>query len=175
MSKFGDMVRNGREKLGISQRILSFRTGVSNAEISRIESGVRKGPSLDTITKLCRFFEDMNVDFKLADAVKAVLDDSSEICTDEQVPNFGEKELIFFEDIDHDEACKNSEEASGKERPLAFEMTIYADNEDFPITLSGTEWSYSGNTLFIFDRKDRVKASFMLENIIGHSIRYLED
>ena len=165
MSKFGDMVRNGREKLCISQRLLSFRTGVSNAEISRIEGGVRKNPSLDTITKLCRFFEDMNVDFKLADAVKAVLDDSSEICTDERFPNF----------FNYDEACKNSEEVFGKERPLAFEMTIYADNEEFPITLSGSEWSYSGNTLFIFDRKDRVKASFMLDNIIGYSIRYLED
>lgn len=178
MSKFGDMVRNGREKLGISQRILSFRTGVSNAEISRIEGGVRKNPSLDTITKLCRFFEDMNVDFKLADAVKAVLDDSSEICTAIPVSNFGEEELVLFEeDEDTKDTISENEPCID---PICgysarYEIDIFIPGDDLPLIATGNSWSDTGVALRIFDKKDRLKACFMIDKIVGYSIRYLED
>ena len=62
MSNFGDMIRKAREEMDISQRTLSFMTGVSNAEISRIESGVRKSPSLNTIAKLCDFLKGIDVE-----------------------------------------------------------------------------------------------------------------
>lgn len=92
MSKFGDLVRTKRESMDISQRTLSFMTGVSNAEISRIESGVRKNPSLDTIVKLCSFFEGWSV----GEALNAALED---ILVDKKV----EEEVLFKEKDDKNE------------------------------------------------------------------------
>lgn len=177
-SKFGNMVREAREKLDISQRALSFMTEISDAEISRIESGVRKGPSLVTITKLCNFFEDRDVDFKLADAVKAVLDDSSKICTDEPVPNFGEEEIVLFEENE------DAEDTISENEPCIdpicgysarYEIDIYVNGEDVPVIVTGSTWSDSGVALRIFDENNRLKACFMIDKIVGYSIRYLED
>jgi len=42
---FGSYLKNLREKNGLSQRDLAEKSGVSNAEISRIETGGRKKPS----------------------------------------------------------------------------------------------------------------------------------
>ena len=82
--------------------------------------------------------------------------------------NTVEEETVFFEDTKI--SCNDS-----KDRSLFFELTVYADNEEFPIVLSAFDLQVSRNMLLVFDRKNRVKASFVLENIIGYSIRYLED
>jgi len=42
---FGDFLKNLRNENNMSQRELSEKSGVSNAEISRIESGERKKAS----------------------------------------------------------------------------------------------------------------------------------
>ena len=49
----GKILKREREKNGISQRELAKRINVSNAEISKIESGERKLPSLDTLISIC--------------------------------------------------------------------------------------------------------------------------
>lgn len=45
MMTFGEYIRNLRNEADLSQRDLSQKSGVSNAEISRIETGERKNPS----------------------------------------------------------------------------------------------------------------------------------
>ena len=48
----GEYLKNLRSELKLSQRALSEKSGVSNAEISRIESGERKRPSEDVLRAL---------------------------------------------------------------------------------------------------------------------------
>ncbi|SNR96363.1 Helix-turn-helix [Anaerovirgula multivorans] len=48
----GEFIRSTREKKDMSQRQLSLYSGVSNTEISKIESGERKKPSPDTLKKI---------------------------------------------------------------------------------------------------------------------------
>lgn len=95
MSKFGDMVRKAREDMDISQRTLSFMTGISNAEISRIESGKRRNPSIDTITKITGFLKGI----KTSDAIKAVFEDSLLLGTDDERKI---EEEVWFEDDSDD-------------------------------------------------------------------------
>jgi transcriptional regulator with XRE-family HTH domain len=47
-----DEIKHLREEKGYSQRKLSYLSGVSNTEISRIENGDRPKPSPDTLEKL---------------------------------------------------------------------------------------------------------------------------
>ncbi len=46
------VVKEAREKLGISQRELSRRTGIDNNTISTIEKGERKKPNILSLRKL---------------------------------------------------------------------------------------------------------------------------
>lgn len=46
------IVKNAREKINISQRELSRRSGVDNNTISKIEKGVRKKPNVISLIKL---------------------------------------------------------------------------------------------------------------------------
>ena len=91
MSKFGDMVRKAREDMDISQRTLSFMTGISNAEISRIESGKRRNPSVETITRLSGYLNGIEI----SDAIKAVFEDSLLLSMNEES---NVEEDILFED-----------------------------------------------------------------------------
>lgn len=45
----GEYIRNRRNELKLSQRDLAIKSNISNAEISRIESGMRKQPSPETL------------------------------------------------------------------------------------------------------------------------------
>lgn len=49
MKELKDLIKFYREKLDLSQRELGEKCGVSNAEISRIESGERRNPSPETL------------------------------------------------------------------------------------------------------------------------------
>lgn len=49
---FGEYLKELRKEKSLSQRVLSEKSGVSNAEISRIESGERLKPSPDTLRAL---------------------------------------------------------------------------------------------------------------------------
>lgn len=49
---FGDYIRELRNAQGISQRQLAMRVGISNSEISRIESGERALPRVTSIKAL---------------------------------------------------------------------------------------------------------------------------
>lgn len=48
------LIKTAREKKGISQRELSRRAGINNAEISRIENGKRVKPNLFVLNGLSR-------------------------------------------------------------------------------------------------------------------------
>lgn len=48
----GEYIRNRRTELKISQRDLAIKSNISNAEISRIESGMRKQPSPETLKSI---------------------------------------------------------------------------------------------------------------------------
>lgn len=50
----GDYLRDLRKKKDWSQRDLAYASGISNAEISRIEAGKRKDPSPLVLTKLAK-------------------------------------------------------------------------------------------------------------------------
>ena len=47
--KVGEFIQNKRRDLKLSQRDLAIKCNLSNAEISRIESGLRKQPSPETL------------------------------------------------------------------------------------------------------------------------------
>ena len=51
-TNIGEFIKQLREKRGFTQRQLAYRSGVSNTEINRIESGERKNPSPDALKKL---------------------------------------------------------------------------------------------------------------------------
>ena len=57
MKSFGECVKELREGHGWSQRELARRTGLSNAEICRIETGQRKDPGIRTLCRLCMVFD----------------------------------------------------------------------------------------------------------------------
>lgn len=48
----GNYIKTLREKKELSQRQLAYLAGLSNTEISRIESGARENPSVDTLKRL---------------------------------------------------------------------------------------------------------------------------
>ena len=52
---FGELVRNFREDLDISQTELGHALNMTQRKVSRIECGVNE-PSLDDIAAFCRFF-----------------------------------------------------------------------------------------------------------------------
>jgi len=56
VSEVGETLKRLREENDWSQRLLSMKSGVSNTEISRIEDGARKEPSLTVIRKLAVAF-----------------------------------------------------------------------------------------------------------------------
>jgi HTH-type transcriptional regulator, competence development regulator len=54
---FGEYIRNLRNEKKLSQRELAEKAGISNAEISRLESGDRKKPSPITLKAIAPFLE----------------------------------------------------------------------------------------------------------------------
>ncbi len=51
------VVKNAREKIGISQRELSRRTGIDNNTLAKIEKGERKKPNVLSLTKIAFVLE----------------------------------------------------------------------------------------------------------------------
>ena len=49
MLVIGELIKNRREDKGLSQKKLGMACGVSDSEIHKIESGVRKSPSWNTL------------------------------------------------------------------------------------------------------------------------------
>ena len=56
------VISSAREKLGISQRELSRRTGIDNNTVAKIEKGERKKPNTLSLIKLSK---ELNIDLKL--------------------------------------------------------------------------------------------------------------
>lgn len=56
MPDVGEVLKTMRNENGWSQRQLAMKSGVSNTEISRIEEGSRKQPSLTVIKKIAAAF-----------------------------------------------------------------------------------------------------------------------
>jgi transcriptional regulator with XRE-family HTH domain len=52
MTTFGQRVQAVREHRGLSQNQLAQRSGLPQATVSRIESGVRAGAGVEVLTKL---------------------------------------------------------------------------------------------------------------------------
>ncbi len=55
--KLGDIIKNKRESHKFSQAKLGMLTGISEAEISRIESGKRKIPTMPNLINLCEVLQ----------------------------------------------------------------------------------------------------------------------
>lgn len=47
------MIKEIREKHGISQNQLAKQTGISQSALSDIENGMTKNPRIDTLLKIC--------------------------------------------------------------------------------------------------------------------------
>lgn len=61
MQTLGELIKNQREKLGISQRELSRQTGVDNNTIAKLEKGMRKKPNILSLKKIAYT---LNIDLK---------------------------------------------------------------------------------------------------------------
>ena len=48
------MIRDLRDKKGLSQRALAAKVGVTGAYVALLESGKRKNPSLDVLKRVAR-------------------------------------------------------------------------------------------------------------------------
>lgn len=46
-----------RKKKGITQKEMSFQTGIDHGYISKLETGSKQNPSLKTLLRLCCFFK----------------------------------------------------------------------------------------------------------------------
>ncbi len=56
-TRFGTVIRNLRDGLGMTQRDLAKSAGVSGAYIALLEQGKRKNPSLVILRRLARALE----------------------------------------------------------------------------------------------------------------------
>lgn len=65
-SNLMEWIRNKREEIGISQRELAKRTGISHSEISKIEGGLRGSFSFITLAKICKEL-DINIEILFDD------------------------------------------------------------------------------------------------------------
>ena len=52
-----ELISTARKKKNISMRQLAYLSGISNSEISRIESGERIFPNLKTLKAICRYLD----------------------------------------------------------------------------------------------------------------------
>lgn len=78
-------LRMTRKKIGLTQNALSEKTGISQADISRIERGIGN-PSLDTLSRLADGLEmNLNIEFysKIMEGLKAI--DEGRVSTLEEV------------------------------------------------------------------------------------------
>lgn len=48
----GEQIRQRRKSLGITQEKLSIMTGIKRQHLTRLENGITKNPSIDTLSKL---------------------------------------------------------------------------------------------------------------------------
>ena len=55
--RIGEVIAEAREKAGFSQRQLAKIANVSNAEISKIESGEREIPNPKTLRKISNYID----------------------------------------------------------------------------------------------------------------------
>lgn len=100
MSKFGEMVKKKREEMEISQRTLSFMTGITNKEIARIEIGYATNLNLTSISNLCNF-----LGLDLEDSFKAILEDRillgtiDDECKIEEEVLFKDRDDLNVEDV----------------------------------------------------------------------------
>ena len=54
MLELGQLIKEKRENLGLSQKALGDAIGISDSEIQRIENGLRKTPSWDNLCKIAQ-------------------------------------------------------------------------------------------------------------------------
>jgi transcriptional regulator with XRE-family HTH domain len=52
MSDFSNKLREYRERLGMKQRVLADRVGLTNGHLNKIEKGTRKPPGVETILEM---------------------------------------------------------------------------------------------------------------------------
>ena len=55
--KIGEVIASAREKAGLSQRQLAKIANISNAELSKIESGEREIPNPKTLRKITKYID----------------------------------------------------------------------------------------------------------------------
>ncbi|MDO5002769.1 MAG: helix-turn-helix transcriptional regulator [bacterium] len=55
--KLGNIIRNEREKKGLSQRHLAELASINHSELSKIESGKRKMPHINNLISICEALE----------------------------------------------------------------------------------------------------------------------
>lgn len=55
--RIGEIIAEAREKAGLSQRQLAKTANISNAELSKIESGEREIPNPKTLRKISRYID----------------------------------------------------------------------------------------------------------------------
>ena len=55
--KIGELIAENREKKGLSQRQLAKAINISNAELSKIESGEREVPNPKILRKLSKYID----------------------------------------------------------------------------------------------------------------------
>lgn len=152
------VVKGAREKLGISQRELSRRTGIDNNTLAKIEKNERKKPNVLSLRKLSIVLKlDFEYLLKLADYSEediiastsnsynsmAIIDDNAPILLlDDLVKNLEEELYIgrvikkLLKDIDADSLNVDSK-LKQTEKKKAIKKFIKENNEDINKKIDG--------------------------------------
>lgn len=97
----GGYIKEKRIEKGMSQRELAAAAGLSNAEISRIESGLRKQPSPDVLKSISAA---LNIFCENLYAVAGYIDRQSDLDTPVQsTPVINENNYICVSDLTKEE------------------------------------------------------------------------
>ena len=101
MSAVGEMIKDYREKQGLSQKKLGIACGVSDSAILRIESGDRKNPNWNTLCLIAKALHVHPFDFLLAAGyiTEEDIHPNSSICGVEKLNDLGVQAVQLYVDF----------------------------------------------------------------------------
>ena len=154
------VVKNAREKLGISQRELSRRTGIDNNTVAKIEKGERKKPNVLSLRKIS-FLLNLNLEELLKLAGYNEQDIEVSLNQNNFIFSSGTAPLIALEDL------INNDKSELLARNILKElgMKIEYNQIEFINKLDSKERKYAINSFKQFLKNNNVEIKNLKEHI----------
>lgn len=159
--KFGNDLTKIRENKRISQEDLAFLSGISRRSISRIENGLIKEPSIDTLLKLSASLDADIVDLYIKDIYESQYLYRELLSSFDILSSFKSREEILLLEKKVD-ILEKDHNFKGKDYELAL-MKLFIKSLKTPILLSLTE-----------EFEDITSARINKNNILTRDLSFLE-